>query len=161
MASGQTKKKKPTKKKTINKGGRPSRYKAEYVEQAAKLCILGFTDIQLADFFGISEKTLYNWKDRHPKFLQALKENKTLKDAEVAETLLNKALGNIKVTEEKMNAMGDVMPCEKELPPCTTSIIFWLKNRQPELWRDKHEHDGETDSQPIGKVQIEVINANS
>ena len=28
---------------------------------------------------------------------------------------------------------------EKEVPPDTTAAIFWLKNRKPEQWRDKHE----------------------
>ncbi|KRL31179.1 hypothetical protein FD33_GL002239 [Companilactobacillus paralimentarius DSM 13238 = JCM 10415] len=28
---------------------------------------------------------------------------------------------------------------EKEVPPDTTAAIFWLKNRKPEEWRDKHE----------------------
>ena len=28
---------------------------------------------------------------------------------------------------------------EKDVPPDTTAAIFWLKNRKPEEWRDKHE----------------------
>ena len=27
------------------------------------------------------------------------------------------------------------------MPPDTTAMIWWLKNRQPELWRDKPAHD--------------------
>jgi DNA-binding XRE family transcriptional regulator len=30
----------------------------EYDEQARKLCLLGATDAELADFFGVSEQTL-------------------------------------------------------------------------------------------------------
>ena len=32
-------------------GGRPTKYKPEYVEQAAKLCNLGATDKHLCDFY--------------------------------------------------------------------------------------------------------------
>ncbi|MFC6324030.1 helix-turn-helix domain-containing protein [Companilactobacillus baiquanensis] len=28
---------------------------------------------------------------------------------------------------------------EKDVPPDTTAAIFWLKNRKPDDWRDKHE----------------------
>ena len=28
---------------------------------------------------------------------------------------------------------------EKEIAPDTTAMIFWLKNRDPNNWRDRHE----------------------
>jgi hypothetical protein len=28
----------------------------------------------------------------------------------------------------------------EHVPPDTTAMIFWLKNRRPEQWRDKTEH---------------------
>ena len=62
--------------------GRPSQYKAEYCEQAYKLCLLGATDVQLADFFGVSEQTLNTWKQKHPKFLESLRAGKDEADAE-------------------------------------------------------------------------------
>jgi hypothetical protein len=33
----------------------------------------------------------------------------------------------------------------EHIPPDVIACIFWLKNRRPELWRDKHdvEHSGE------------------
>ena len=67
---------------------RPTRYKAEFVEQAVKLCRLGATDKELADFFGVTERTINAWKVAHPGFLHALKEGKQLADAEVADKLL-------------------------------------------------------------------------
>ena len=42
--------------------GRPSKYKEEYCEQAEKLARLGATDKEMADFFGVTEQTLNNWK---------------------------------------------------------------------------------------------------
>ncbi|CYX44282.1 HNH endonuclease [Streptococcus suis] len=30
---------------------------------------------------------------------------------------------------------------KKHVPADTTAMIFWLKNRKPDLWRDKREHD--------------------
>ena len=33
------------------------------------------------------------------------------------------------------------MRCEEELAPDVTACIFWLKNRDPEHWKDKHDVD--------------------
>ena len=33
----------------VNKGGRPTKYKEEYAEQAYKLCLLGATDKELSE----------------------------------------------------------------------------------------------------------------
>jgi len=35
--------------------------------------------------------------------------------------------------------------CDEELPPDPTSMIFYLKNRRPDRWRDKQEveHKGD------------------
>lgn len=35
----------------MSKGGRPTKYKEEYTDQAYKLCLLGATDKEMADFF--------------------------------------------------------------------------------------------------------------
>lgn len=42
--------------------GRPPTYKPEYAKQAAKLCELGATDLDIAEFFGVSVRTVYRWK---------------------------------------------------------------------------------------------------
>jgi len=52
---------------TDNKG-RPTKYKPEYDAQALKLCRLGATDEQLADFFNTTFQTINNWKKAHPSF---------------------------------------------------------------------------------------------
>ena len=32
-------------------------------------------------------------------------------------------------------------PFRAKIAPDTTAAIFWLKNRKPEQWRDKHDHE--------------------
>ena len=53
-----TEKKNPAEKK---KRGRKSEYRIEYADQALKLCLLGATDKELAEFFSVSEQTLNKW----------------------------------------------------------------------------------------------------
>lgn len=148
--------------------GRPTKYKEEYNEQAYKLCLLGATDAKLADFFDIAESTLYEWKLEYPDFSESLKKGKLRADSEIAEGLYNRAKGAsintqqaIKIKDSQFNSEGrkvseeervEVVGLLQEVPPDTAAAIFWLKNRNPEMWRDKREHV----EQDIGNNEIEI-----
>lgn len=130
-----------------DKGGRPTDYKEKYAVQAYKLCLLGAIDKTLADFFGVCEKTINNWKEDHAEFLQSLKEGKASADAEVAKSLFQRATGYQHEDTHVSNYQGDITLTKliKHYPPDTTAGIFWLKNRKSAEWRDKQdvEHSGE------------------
>lgn len=123
-------------------GGRPTRYKEEFNEQAYKLCLLGYTDADIADFFKVTETTINNWKIAHPEFFESLKQGKVFADAKVADSLYNRALG-YSHTDTKFatweGKITDSIEYTKHYAPDPTSAIFWLKNRQPKQWRDKQE----------------------
>lgn len=76
----------------------------------------GLTDEQIAHNMGIATGTLYEWKKKYPEIAESLKKTKEVVDREVENALYKKALS------------GD-----------TTALIFWLKNRRPNDWRDKRE----------------------
>lgn len=126
--------------------GRPSKYSPAFVEQAMKLCKLGATDRELADFFKVSESTLNNWKSQHPEFMESLKRGKDESDARVEQSLYRRALGYSHDSVHVSNYQGEVTltPIVEHYAPDTVACIFWLKNRKPELWRDKVEtaHSG-------------------
>lgn len=124
-----------------NKGGAPTKYREEYDEQVFKLCLLGATDVQLADFFNVCEDTIHNWKKKKPKFFESIKQGKADADANVANSLYNRALGYSHNEEKVFCQDGRIITHEtkKHYPPDATSAIFWLKNRQPSEWRDKQE----------------------
>ena len=113
--------------------GRPTNYKKEYDEQAYKLCLLGATDKEMADFFGVSEVTFNAWKKKHPEFLKSLKEGKSVADANVAKSLYLRALGYYHPEDKIFNDNGEplIVPTVKHYPPDPTAAIFWLKNRKP------------------------------
>jgi hypothetical protein len=120
--------------------GRPSSYKPEYAEQAGKLCKLGATDKELADFFEVTEQTVNNWKTDFPSFFESLKRGKHEADDRVEHSLYRRALGYshdaVKIFCSKE---GDVTKVEyvEHYPPDTVACIFWLKNRRSDEWRDK------------------------
>jgi len=123
--------------------GRPSEYKDEYAEQAYKLCLLGATDEDLAGFFQVSEQTIYNWKNKHPQFVDSITRGKVIADAEVAEKLFHRAKGYSHSAVKIFNDQGSPMVVDyvEHYPPDTQAASLWLRNRQPKKWRDKQTHE--------------------
>jgi len=140
--------------------GRPTSYKAEYAAQALKLCKLGLTDKELAEYFEVSEQTLNAWKKAHPAFLESLKGGKTLADAEVASKLFHRATGYEHEDTDIRVVNGEIIqtPIIKHYPPDTTAAIFWLKNRQPAKWRAKPVESDPEDLPPM-RVEVTVKDA--
>jgi transcriptional regulator with XRE-family HTH domain len=130
----------------MSETGRPTAYKEEYNEQARKLCLLGFTDKQLADFFDVTEQTINNWKKDYPEFFESLKKGKDIADANVAYSFYQRAIGYEHPEDKIFNNNGKEMIVKtiKHYPPDTAAALSWLKNRQAEKWRDKQEieHSG-------------------
>jgi len=131
-----------------NKGGRPKEDISDKVDfdQLLMLCEKGFTDKELADFYKVTDRTIRNWKE-DKWFISSLKEGKELADRKVEKSLFERACGyEHKDVDIKMYE-GNIIKTEltKHYPPDPTSMIFWLKNRKPEQWRDKQEvqHSGE------------------
>jgi hypothetical protein len=122
-------------------GGRPTKYKSEYAEQARKLCLLGATDEELASFFSVAVASIDNWKNVHPEFLGSLKAGKEQADAEVADKLYQRALGYSHPEEKIFNDSGTIVRAEttRHYPPDTAAAFIWLKNRQGNRWKDKQE----------------------
>lgn len=124
-------------------GGRPTKYKKEYARQAEKICLLGATDEFLADYFEVDVSTIGNWKNAHPEFIEAIKKGKQQSDLAVSESLYGRAIGYSHPEEKVFNNQGEIVTHNtiKHYPPDPTAAIFWLKNRQPKLWRDRQEVD--------------------
>mgnify|MGYP000147356689 CR=1 FL=1 len=137
--------------------GRPTKYQEQYNDQARKLCLMGYTDKQLADFFNISESTLNNWKHDFPLFLESLNAGKVVADAEVTASLYERAKGYSHVETKVFCSNGDIVTHEvnKIYPPDPMSIKYWLNNRQPERWREKVESETSVDS--LGEAVNKLI----
>ncbi len=138
-----TKKKSPSEK--TGKRGRPPAFKPEFHSKLVlELAEQGKTNAEIAEGMGISTGTLWAWAKKYPEFLSALKTGKEETDKAAVKTLLQRAMGYT-TTEKKViqNPDGSTRKeiTEKFVAPDTTALIFWLKNRQPQDWRDKHEQE--------------------
>lgn len=127
-------------------GGRKSTYKPEYAEQARKLCNMGFTDEQLGEFFGVTERTINRWKLEHVEFMSALSVGKAHADDIVERSTFIAINGFTRTVRETVEIDGEKRLKEKEIyyPPNPAVGIKWLAARRPETYGQKPEGEGAT-----------------
>jgi hypothetical protein len=142
---------------------RPTDYRPEYIEQAKKLCRLGATDKEIADFFGCSVSTLGAWRAANPELDETMRTGKLLPDLQVADRLFQRTQGySYEETKVSQDAKGNVTKSEtvtKHLAPDVTAMIFWLKNRRPDLWRQAIEVTGKDGAPLEGGEQSQIERA--
>lgn len=125
------------------KTGRPSKFAQIDMEQLRKIVMLGATDKQIADFFGMSKICFDKYKQNKKEFLYILKQFKEEWDKRVEDSLVHRAIGYSHQAVEFFVIKGKIVEKKyiKHYPPDSTAMIFWLKNRKPAEWRDRHEHE--------------------
>ena len=125
-------------------GGRPSKFPEGQESAIKKLVLMGASDEDLAEAYNVTFQTVNNWKKDRPSFFESLKGWKEEADTAVERSLYQRACG-YQTTEIRTavheGMITDVQSVPKHFPPDTTACIFWLKNRQPNNWRDKREVD--------------------
>lgn len=129
---------------------RPSKYQPEFAKQAKMLAKLGATDMEIAEFFGITDRTLYRWKNEYREFCQALKVSKTEADERVKRALYQRAVGYSYNTEKVFQHQGKVVRAKtvEHCPPDVAAAFIWLKNRDRENWSDRPDPIQATETAP-------------
>lgn len=129
--------------------GRPTLWKPEYDAQARKLCELGATNKDLADFFGVSERTIEEWQVRIESFAVASRVGKEHADERVKASAFKVAIG-YEYDEEFIDRNGNKQTRRVVVPPNPTMQMKWLAVRGKKEFAEKTqiEHSGsvKTDS---------------
>lgn len=126
---------------------RPSKYETDVQPRLIEIEAWardGLTLDQIANNLGIHRDTLNEYKKAYSDLADALKRGKEVVDIEVENALFKAATGYY-YEEETVTNSGRKVTVRKYEKPNTTAMIFWLKNRKREAWRDKQdvEHTGE------------------
>lgn len=140
---------------------RPSKYKPEFAAQAKKLAALGATDMEVAEFFGVTDRTIYRWKIEFRPFCQALKAGKVSADDRVERALYQRAVGYSHHTEKLFQYEGKVVRARTmaHVPPDVAAAFIWLKNRKPEFWSNDPDAKGGDDVPTPASVSVTVEDA--
>ena len=138
--------------------GRPTKFSPDMIGRAYDLCReAGLTDAQLGRAFGVARSSICLWKTEHPEFGEALKRAKEEFDTKVVEASLLKRAKGYRYDEVVMEpcvvrkkgelpelsdpALAVTKRMRKHMPGDVRAMVFWLKNRSPERWRDRQEID--------------------
>ena len=113
--------------KAKHAGGRPTKFEPWMIRVGAVISALGGINKDFAQAFDIQERTVDAWLAEDTEFSRVIKSAKEDADAQVVKALFKRATG--------------YDHNDQHIPAHPTSQIFWLKNRQRELWRDKVEHE--------------------
>ena len=121
--------------------GAKSSKAAKWLKPAALLKIEqwamnGVTVDDIAHNIGICRQTLYKWRDKYPQIKKAL-ERGEVADAIAVSKLFERACGmTVKETIDETDENGNTRTKTiiKEIPPDTTALIYWTKNRMPQHW---------------------------
>lgn len=121
--------------------GRPSKFKTLNLEHLKFLVEKGCTDEEICSFFKISRPTFWKYQQTNLEFLNTIKGWKEFSDSRVERSLYERACGYSHQSEElfcNMATGGKVVRAitVKQYAPDTAACIIWLKNRQPEKWRE-------------------------
>ena len=110
------------------KSGRPSAYHEKYIHDVKEFLAEGYSIAAFAGRIGVSRSTVYKWAEDHEDFSDALK--------------IGQAMSALwwedKARHLAMTGEGNA-----------SMLIFGLKNRVADEWRDKREVEVEA-SQPFG-----------
>ncbi len=111
---------------------RPPKYDPKLAEQARYICAtFGATDAQLAQALGVSERAIYDWKQEHPEFLQAVEEAKAAYDTRNVESSVLACAQGYHYQEELYDKeAGQIVRLWKFRHPDVKAQALWLWNRR-------------------------------
>ena len=140
----------------------------EGLETLRGLARRGLSDEDIAKAINVNRSTIYAWKKSYPEISNALKEGKLVADLAVESALFKKATG-FTVTDTKTTSFLDKETGElvegksevttKHVLPDTLAIMFWLKNRRPDLWKDKIVEENDTTETQLNTYLTKLSNA--
>lgn len=142
-----------------SKRGRKGKYHTHVfprLEEIGHWCREGLTEDEICKRLGVSVSSFNEYKNQYSELLEALKMNREIADYRVENALYMRALGyeydeetyeEFELARPYIKEDGTIVKTElrltkklkKKQAPDTTAQIFWLKNRKPDVWRDKKE----------------------
>lgn len=134
-----------------------STYNPDYCRMAEVACRLGAIDKDLQALFGVCEKTLHNWRNKHPEFKAATAMGKDDANNQVIQALFRRATGCV-TFKDVLDRGGCPVRLEVEHPPETAACMSWLHNRDRDNWqRDPQARKDTDDNSDKSTYNITIV----
>lgn len=145
----------------------------EHLESIATWALEGYSEKQIAEKLGVSDRTLRRYKQKNKEVLSALDKSKIRANMNVELTLLNSALGydyvEEEVAKEKIIYFDEAgrkviketpvtVKVKKRAKPDVAAQKYWLNNRKNQHWNDNpHKVANDKELLKIKKQQHESM----
>lgn len=177
MASNQAKSQKPRRRKT---GGRQTLYREDFHPRLARWMLArgDATLNEIAKMFGVTTRTLNNWRARYPDFDEACDEPPAMGVERVEASMYQRAIGyDVKVKNTKTSydtryqrpvdeATGQFIitgfeqtETIKHVAPDVSAMQFFLTNRAGDRWKTKATHEHTADEGFVDRLERAVRRA--
>jgi hypothetical protein len=136
------------------------------IDHVKAIAMRGLDDSEMAVMMGVSDGLMESWRKYYPEFNKAIEEGRALPDQEVIAALHRNAVGYEReqdvVVRGRKGAM--VLTTKVYYPGETAAQRYWLNNRQPKNWKERHDHaiGGKGPDQPVhlkAETKVDVINS--
>jgi hypothetical protein len=133
------------------KRGPKGKYDETTAWRIGELAQLGLTSEQIAMAIGVNVETLKRWMEKYPEVRDHIDYGRWVHDHSVQKSLLQKARGftvpevkHVEGTDSIGRPYSYTTTTNKYYPPDMTAVIFWLKNRHRDEWRDVYTKNDTT-----------------
>ncbi len=111
--------------------------------------MVGATNRDLAERFGVARSTIDHWIATIPEFGEAVRTGRECADISVVKSLFNRALGFRRTAEKVFHYRGEIRTAtyNVHVDADVRACIFWLRNRQRRYWLERAEPDDEEDDE--------------
>ena len=150
--------------------GRKGKYNKAIHNKMIECIRKGYTYLETAKSCGIAEVTLYEWLKESsnvykPQLAKDFKKAQEVLDFKVEQKLFKRSMGykhkevikELVRNEDGTQELRVTKIIEKERAPEVGAMVFWLKNRQPDRWRDKRDYTMKLDELEKDKSLIEGL----
>jgi hypothetical protein len=129
-----------------SRAGAPTKYDpVPCCRVALHAAMAGFSDAKIAQILGVAKSRITAWKKDHREFRNSLEKGRSGSIMAVAKALFSRACGYkhraIKIFYDSKMGTPVEVPYTERYPPDTPAIIYYLKNRAGDEWKDKTEQD--------------------
>lgn len=142
--------------------GRPPTYHEEFPRLVGVLILVGGILNDAADLLGVSVQVVEVWMKKYPDFVGSIKRASQNADERVKRSLYERAMGYehraVKIFYNP--EQGPVcVPYTEKYAPDTGAMAFWLKNRDPDNWRERREGETNTTAEEAQRILREQVAA--